>query len=212
MSKISFVYFDVGGVIVKDFSDSNKWPTMLHDMGFKSEDIPAFDKIYNEFEQLVCIGKHHVDELVPRIIKQFSLPIAPNFSMQQYFLDHFDKNVDLWPIISHLVGNTKLGLLTGQYPGLLDGIRRAGLLEYDNWDVVLDTSKEGINKPNKELYLLAQERADVPPDEILFIDNREKNLVPARELDWQTFLYDSSNYDQANRHLAKFLNLEHATI
>lgn len=207
MSKISFVYFDVGGVVVKDFSDSSKWPTMLHDMGFNPEDIPAFDKIYDEFEKLVCTGKYHVDELVPRIIKQFSLPIAPEFSMQQYFLDHFDKNVDLWPIVKRLAGNTKLGLLTGQYPGLLDGIRQASLLEYDNWDVVVDTSKEGINKPNQELYLRAQERASVPVSEILFIDNREKNLVPARALGWQTYLYDSSNYDQANRNLVKFLEL-----
>lgn len=207
MSKISFVYFDVGGVIVKDFSDSNKWSTMLTDMGFKPEDIPAFDKIYDEFEKLVCAGKHHVDELVPRIIKQFSLRVPPDFSMQQYFLDHFDKNIDLWPIVKRLSHTTKLGLLTGQYPGLLDGIRQAGLLEYDNWDAILDTSKEGINKPNQEIYLRAQDRAGVPPGEILFIDNREKNLVPARSLGWQTYLYDSSNYDQANRDLAKFLKL-----
>ena len=207
MSKISFVYFDVGGVIVKDFSDSSKWPTMLHDMGFMPKDIPAFDKVYDEFEKLVCIGKHHVDELVPRIIKQFSLPISPDFSMQQYFLDHFDKNVDLWPIVKHLSHTTKLGLLTGQYPGLLDGIRQVGLLEYDNWDSVLDTSKEGINKPNQELYKRAEDLAAVPASEILFIDNREKNLVPARALGWQTFLYDSSNYDQANADLTKFLGL-----
>lgn len=207
MSKISFIYFDVGGVIIKDFSDSNKWSIMLSDMGFKTEDIPAFNKIYDEFEKLVCEGKHHVDELVPRIIKQFSLPITYDFSMQRYFLDHFDKNDDLWPIIKRLVGNVKLGLLTGQYPGLLDGIRQAGLLDYDNWDVVIDTSKEGINKPEKELYLLAQDRAKVSPEEILFIDNREKNLVPARELGWQTFLYNSSNYNQANIDLDKFLKL-----
>lgn len=207
MSKISFVYFDVGGVIVKDFSDSNKWSTMLHDMGFKPDDIPAFDKIYDEFEKLVCIGKHHVDELVPHIIKQFSLPISLDFSMQRYFLDHFDKNVDLWPIVKRLSHTTKLGLLTGQYPGLLDGIRQAGLLEYDNWDAVLDTSKEGINKPNQKLYQRAEVLAAVPANEILFIDNREKNLVPARALGWQTFLYDSSNYDQANADLTKFLGL-----
>lgn len=205
MSKISFIYFDVGGVIIEDFSDSPKWSTMLNDMGVKPKDILAFDKVYDEFEKLVCIGKYHVDELIPRIIKDFSLPIAPKFSMQQYFLDHFDKNVGLWPIIKSLVGKAKLGLLTGQYPGLLDGIRRAGLLEYDNWDAILDTSIEGINKPNEELYLRAQEKAGVSPREILFIDNREKNLVIPQKLGWQTFFYDSRDYEQSSRDLVAYL-------
>lgn len=205
MTKISFVYFDVGGVLVKDFSDSDKWSIMLRDMGFRPQDIPAFDKIYNDFEQLVCEGKHRVDELVPRIIKEFSLPISPSFSMQQYFLDHFDKNVELWPIIKQLSKTTKLGLLTGQYPGLLDGIKSKDLFDFNDWDAILDTSQEGINKPNIELYRRAEERAGVPASEILFIDNREKNLVPARELGWQTFLYDSRDYDLATRDLQHFL-------
>jgi HAD superfamily hydrolase (TIGR01509 family) len=205
MPKISFVYFDVGGVLVKDFSDSDKWPTMLRDMGVKLEDIPAFDKIYNEFEQLVCEGKHHVDELVPRLIKEFSLPIPVDFSMQQYFLVHFDKNVELWPIVKELAKSTKIGLLTGQYPGLLAGIKNAGLFDFDDWSAVIDTSHEGINKPDTALYKRAESKAAVPATEILFVDNREKNLVPARELGWQTFLYDSRDYGRATRDLQQFL-------
>lgn len=34
MSKISFVYFDVGGVMIQDFSDSPKWEGMMDVMGF----------------------------------------------------------------------------------------------------------------------------------------------------------------------------------
>ena len=180
---------------------------MLRDMGFREQDIPTFDEIYNVFEKQVCRGEHHVDELVPKIIKQFNLPISPTFSMQKYFVEHFDKNVELWPIIKQLSETTKIGLLTGQYPGLLDDIRAAGLFDFENWATIVDTSKEGINKPDKQLYHIAEEQAGVPAKEILFVDNREKNLVPARELGWQTFLYDSRNYEQATRALSKFLGL-----
>ena len=207
MPKISFVYFDVGGVLIRDFSDSDKWSKMLHDMGFKDADVPAFDIIYDEFEKQVCEGKYHVDELVPRIVKEFNLSISPDFSMQKYFVEHFDKNVELWALIKKLAKTTKVGLLTGQYPGLLNDIRAAGLFDFDNWSAVIDTSIEGINKPDPRIYRIAEARTELPAKEILFVDNREKNLIPARELGWQTFLYDSRDYRRASSDLSKFLGL-----
>lgn len=56
MYKLSFVYFDVGGVLINDFSDSDKWAVMMADMGVKPQDIPRVDAIYDPFEIEVCLG------------------------------------------------------------------------------------------------------------------------------------------------------------
>ena len=37
MSKISFVYFDVGGVILLDYSGTNKWVEMQRGLGINPE-------------------------------------------------------------------------------------------------------------------------------------------------------------------------------
>lgn len=205
MSKVSFIYFDVGGVVIKDFSDSNKWAEMLTVMGITQGDIPEFDKLYNEFEVKVCLGQNHVDELMPIFRKKFNLKVGQNFSMFEYFLDHFEKNIELWPIVKMIAKKVKVGLLTDQYPGLLAEINKRGLLPPVTWDQVIDSSAVGLKKPMPEIYELAEKHTGVPGKEILFIDNRQQNLVPARERGWHTFRYDSSDYHQANLALSKFV-------
>lgn len=207
MSKLSFVYFDVGGVAIQDYSDSNKWDVMMHDMGLDKFDREQVDLIYDSHDDEICLGKMHVDALIPFYVAQFGINLPPNFSMQEYFIDHFNRNKGLWPIINTLKHTCQVGLLTDIYPGMLDGIMTKQLLPPAQWDVIVDSSVESVRKPMPEIYDLAQSRTGVPAEEILFIDNREKNLVIPRKLGWQTFLYDSSNYDQANKDLATFLQL-----
>lgn len=206
MSHISFVYFDVGGVAIQDFSDSDKWQHMMADMGVRKEDIPAFDEMYDAFEIEVCMGHHHVDELVPKLINKFHLPIGSDFSMQKYFIDHFYENRGIWPIMELAKKSCKLGLLTDIYPGMLEEIFRRGLIPQLGWDVIVNSSIEKVKKPMPEIYDLAELKAGVKPSDILFIDNREKNLVVPRARGWQTFLYDSRDYAKSSQDLADFLS------
>ncbi|MEI8232518.1 MAG: hypothetical protein WCG44_02125, partial [bacterium] len=143
MSKISFVYFDVGGVAIKDFSDTPKWDVMMHDMGLDKFDRQIVDDFYKKFETEIVIGKRHVDTLVQLYIKEFGITLDSNFSMQKYFLDHFDSNKSLWPIIAKLKLTSKVGLFTDQYPGLLDGIFARGIMAPVEWDIIIDSTLVG---------------------------------------------------------------------
>ena len=125
--------------------------------------------------------------------------------MRRYFIDHFDPNPGLWPIITKLKSVVKIGLLTDQYPGMLDQIFAKNILPPVTWDAIVDSTKVGYRKPAPEIYALAEKKAGVAGSEILFIDNREKNLVPARARGWQTFFYDSRDYAKANQDLAAFV-------
>jgi len=212
MSKISFVYFDVGGVAIRDFSDSPKWDNMLKDMGLDSFDRTKVDEIYDSREDDVCLGKMHIDSILPHYIQEFKIPIDPKFSMQKYFVDHFEQNIGIWPIVKKLNENTKIGLLTDMYPGMLEAIFAQNLLPEVSWNQIIDSSVEGVRKPMKEIYELAAKRAGVDPEEILFIDNRQKNVNGAISNSWQGFFYDSSDYDQANLELADFLRSSNIII
>ena len=207
MSKISFIYFDVGGVAIKDFSDNNKWDTMLKDMGLAQFEREAVDQIYDSRDDDLCLGKIHVDSLVPIYKEAFNPNLDPNFSMQKYFIDHFEQNPGLWPIIDQVKKDHQVGLLTDMYPGLLKGIFDSNLIPNIEWDQIVDSSVVGLRKPMKEMYQLATEKSGVNPQEILFIDNRTWNIEGAKSANWQTFLYDSKDYDKANADLAKFLKI-----
>lgn len=41
--KIKFIYFDVGGVVILDYSKTNKWNEMLTDLGIPEELKPKFN-------------------------------------------------------------------------------------------------------------------------------------------------------------------------
>ena len=206
MSKISFVYFDVGGVAIQDFSDTNKWNVMIEEvLGIPLELRPQFDKLYNQYEDDICEGKIYVDDLKPYIKEKFNPKLSDNFSLLNYFVDNFLPNKSLWEIIANLKKKVKVGLLTDQYPDMLQLIVDNGLFPPITWDAVIDSSIEKVRKPKPDIYQIAEHKAGVAPHEILFIDNREKNLAPARVLGWQTFLYDSRNYEESSKKLSAYL-------
>jgi putative hydrolase of the HAD superfamily len=51
---------------------------------------------------------------------------------------------------------------------------------------VIESSVEGIRKPNPEIYKLACQRISVEPEKCLFIDDLGINLKPAKELGMKT--------------------------
>lgn len=48
----------------------------------------------------------------------------------------------------------------------------------------------GIRKPDPGIYKVALQQTGFPAEEILFIDDKENNLVPAKELGMQTLLFE----------------------
>ena len=54
------------------------------------------------------------------------------------------------------------------------------------FDHVLQSSKEGMRKPQPEFYLLACERMEVEPDQVLYLDDLGINLKPAKKLGMTT--------------------------
>ena len=54
------------------------------------------------------------------------------------------------------------------------------------FDDVIESSVEGIRKPNPEIYKLACQRISVEPENCLFIDDLGINLKPAKEMGMKT--------------------------
>ncbi|MGF0118683.1 HAD-IA family hydrolase [Promicromonospora sp. Marseille-Q5078] len=57
---------------------------------------------------------------------------------------------------------------------------------------VVNSSLVGVAKPDRRIYEIAAERAGVPVDRCLFVDDREENTTAAAELGMTTVLYRSA--------------------
>lgn len=204
--KPSFIYFDIGGVVIKDFSCSNKWLEFKRGLGIRDDQLEVFDEYWDkEIHPRVNLDMD-IDTLVPVFNQKFDLHLPEHFSILHEFIIRFEPNKLLWPIIKKLsTSNIKIGLLTNMYPRMFNAIKAANLLPPVDWDVVVDSSIEQVQKPDPQIYHLAQQKAGVPHHEILFIDNTQKHLDAARQLDWQTFFYDSCDYQESTAELKKLL-------
>ena len=73
------------------------------------------------------------------------------------------------------------------------------------FDIVVESSKEGIRKPNPAFYLRACELLDVRPEESVFLDDLGINLKPAKALGMTTIKVVTE--EQALRALAEIVDL-----
>lgn len=207
MTDLKFIYFDVGGVLLLDFAQTNKWQELRESLGFTSDRYADFDRIWKNHASRVCLD-YDVNRLIPIYEKECGIKFPPNYSFLDDIVDRFDLNPSIWPLVKEAHKKYKLGLITDMYPGMLNLIMKRMLIPDINWDQVNDSSIVRMQKPNMEIYELAEKRSGVKPNQILFIDNLEGNLVPAKQRGWQTFLYNPSKPEESSDLLKKLLNLQ----
>jgi len=202
---IKFVYFDVGGVLIKDFSATSKWEDLKYSIGVRPENEKKFMEVWMKYRDRICID-YDINDKISELINEVGLSIPPHYSFLHGFTDKFEKNESIWNIVEKMKKSIRIGLLTNMYVGMLDVIIEKEIVPPVQWDVIVDSSKVKAQKPDVKIFEIAQEKAGVLTEEILFIDNKEKHVNAAKQLGWQTFLYDSSNYEKSSNELGIFLN------
>ena len=74
------------------------------------------------------------------------------------------------------------------------------------FDVIVESSRVGVRKPERRFYEIACEQLDITPDEAVMLDDLGVNLKPARELGMQTIKVIDP--DEALRELEHIVGFE----
>lgn len=74
------------------------------------------------------------------------------------------------------------------------------------FDVIIESSKEGMRKPDPRIYRMACERVGVAPETVVYLDDLGINLKPAREMGMTTIKVMSEQ--QAIDDLSRILGVE----
>ncbi|MFH1462153.1 MAG: HAD-IA family hydrolase [bacterium] len=202
---ISFVYFDVGGVVIDDINGTDKWVRMKRDIGITEENDKEFSQFYDNQEEGVCNGKD-IDTIIPLIEERFHVSFPVGYSLLADFINRFGKNRYIQLVIDKIKQKCRIGLLTNMYPRMLSAMAEKGIMPEIAWDVIIDSSVEGCQKPESKIFQLAEEKANVKKNEILFIDNKIENINAAKDFGWQTFFYDSSDHKKSCSDLLDYYN------
>lgn len=202
---ITFVYFDVGGVLIRDFSASSKWKELQKVIGVTPKNEALFNEVWMSHRNRICVD-FDVDDMIDELNTKVGLAIPKNYSLLNAFVKRFEKNEAIWDTVSEIRKHVRIGLLTNMYPRMLDLIKEKGILPSVPFDVIMDSSIVKLQKPDAAFFMKAKQEAGVENAELLFIDNQEKHVNAAKQLGWRTFHYDSADYEGSSRRLLDFFD------
>lgn len=151
---ISFIYFDLGGVAVDDFTGNNKWQELGDEMGLPTDKRDGFKDFWTKYESEFCTTRE-IDTLLPTLEKELSIKLPAGFSLLKSLVDRFYANEPIQPIIIDMATKTRIGLLTNVSPNMLDLIKQKGILPNVQWDQIVDSSVELVMKPNPRIFQIA---------------------------------------------------------
>ncbi len=199
---VSFVYFDLGGVVIQDFSGTNKWAELKKELGISPAKDGEFEAFWSRCEYEMRIGLS-AETVIQRMRDKFNAkwPEGKLFLMEG-FVNRFAANKSIWPVIKNIHRTCRIGLLTNMYTGMLDGIRNRNLLPDVNWDVIVDSTVVGLQKPDPRIFEFAEQKAREKGKDILFVENGKANVDAAMKFGWSTFLYDSNTPEESSKRLS----------
>ena len=99
----------------------------------------------------------------------FIRPIVKRFFAFEGRID-----LDMVKLIKQLPKNLRLGILTNNHDRFEEYLQRVGVAEL--FDVVINTHRIGVAKPEKLAYQKAVSRLSVEPENCLFVDDVEGNV------------------------------------
>ena len=185
--KIKSIFFDIGGVLAiedrkKQYSELSKI------MGFN---LDEFEKLRSEKVELFSRGKISEEEYLSYFSKRFNLNYEKlrnnwvNLAKKYYKL-----NQEVYETIRKLSKRYLLGTLTNIIP-IHNKIRKEED-PYKFFKIKLLSFEQGYRKPDKEFYNLILEKTKLKANEIVFIDDHEPYLEPARMLGMKTILFKNN--------------------
>jgi epoxide hydrolase-like predicted phosphatase len=166
------IIFDFFGVFVPDSG---------HEMALESPDPEAIMALFREYD----LGHATHPELAAKIHELNGMSIS-DIMIAMEPRDRPDEQ--LVRVVQRLRPQYKIGLLTNAVRSELNFcITNDEMAEWFD-DVVISQEVE-LAKPDAPIYIRACERLGVNPGEVVFIDDRERNLKGAIEVGMQTMLF-----------------------
>jgi putative hydrolase of the HAD superfamily len=182
---IKAIVFDIGGIVIRESSTKNR-KVLAQKYGFKEADFSAFAK--KNLEK--SFKGWRAEEFFSDLIKELQLKQRPEELVEEW-LKTRNKTSKVDNKIKNLLIRLKkryvIGCLTNTT--LLNDKAAARRKVYPLFNVVINSAKVKKMKPEKEIYQLLIERLKVSPEEVVFVDNKEEYLEPAKNLGINTIFY-----------------------
>lgn len=183
---IKAVFFDVGGVLIKDNTR-----LMLRRQS-RSLGVPYNDLRLRMKGDRLLLTKGTITrrEYLGRLQKRFGLQRVTFSHLRFVFPRRYTIIAAPWRIARRLRENGyRVGIITNatRPPSFAPRLRLTPLF----WPIIR-SYQVGHTKPEREIYEIARRRAKVKFREMIFFDDRPKNVIAAKRLGIKAFVHKNS--------------------
>lgn len=188
------VVFDWGNVLATD--DRSVIVTFMCKSFEFSES--EFEVINVEKRKAVKLGKSEIDFWL-EFAKQKGITL-PNDWPEAYSATlkaSIGANPEMFTLIHELQDrHIRVGLLSNINDRYVKLIRDFGF--YQPFDPCLLSCEMGLEKPSVEAYEALLQALNLPPEEVVFIDDKEENVLAARKMGIDAILFESAHQVREN--------------
>ena len=195
MSAIRAIFWDVGGVLLTNAWDRTERTATLEHFRLDEEEFhDRHEMVVSSFER----GKITLDEYLDRTVFYRTRPFSRE-AFRDYMFSLSQPIPDVLDFARKLAacGAYFMGTINNESRELnLYRIERYGLTEI--MDVFVSSCFVGLRKPERDIYRLALEATQIPPEQCCFIDDRALNLECAAKFGMHAVEMNSFENLQAN--------------
>ena len=114
-------------------------------------------------------------------------------AFMQFFFQGFAPRPEMLAVVEALRGQVKLGCITNNVArDEAPRTRTSGLDVHSLFEVVIESAKVGLRKPDPAIYLMTCEKLGVAPEQAVFLDDIGQNLKGARAVGMTTIRVDET--------------------
>lgn len=142
--------------------------------------------------ELFNTGKINENEFWKMLAKNLKIKLPRDYKnfIQNDFKKHVKLNHSSYKILQNLKSNYKLALISNVFkPHVLLMEKRGWLKEFD---IIVMSCDVGLHKNDERIFLLALNKLGLKGNQCIYIDDRKKHLVPAKNVGMKVVLFKSS--------------------
>lgn len=193
------IFFDWGGVIADDPGDDFLTKLLL-DIGANPEQI---QEIFQLYMKRFMRGEISEAEYWDVLRAKYGFVIHESISDEFRKWSGLKANESVLALVNEAKKQGwQTALLSNVIEPTYNVLQAAGF--YDKFDTIIASCKEGFAKPEITIYELALKRLNTTAQESVFIDDKQTNLEPAKQIGFKTIL--AQNPEQIILDLRQVIN------
>lgn len=170
------IAFDWGGIFTEGTFDSDAVRNLA---GLLSVDEERVADLYYPLMARFETGSIDIDEFVTRFRDQSGLAFDEE-AFRSRFLSSGIERSDMYRVLASIPDSYRVAVLSNNVQHLCDRVRNDPRMA--RVETFLFSNEIEVRKPDPRAYQLLSERLALPPQEIVFIDDSDRNIDACREL------------------------------